>query len=281
MQVKEIFMSLNTERTQSLILDTLPQVFRGSSDDMWQAAEEMRHISDELARSRLIDDEAIGEIASANSTRLGLDALLADTVFDIRQTPGDRSLASMHATPKLIWLGSGMCITTNSEGEVVHYINRPGEVEERYGPGLPYALDKLAWLAVARSRGHEQIYNGDGYSYVTNRLRRWRGINGKPHIGSITIEGDDGQTLLASASGTLPTNFHHKEYDRLMPKLIERAADDEARGLFDGWPENCRAGIYDIAFAEMVGEMLLAQNPNGVILKPFDIPRHFSDVDIN
>jgi 3D (Asp-Asp-Asp) domain-containing protein len=146
----------------------------------------------------------------------------------------------------------------------------------------------------AIKRARADIYRGEGYQYVTNRLRRWRGISGVPHIGSIAVGRDDvyanykyggsdssAPVLLASASGTLPTEYHGYMYEAHMPSLKERADQDRLAGLFDGYEKNKRAGLYDIAFGEMVAQALYGAQINDVCLSLFNVPECFDGVDIN
>jgi hypothetical protein len=283
---------LATTSTQTLILDVLPAVFEGGSDHRWQAIKELRASADELARAGLVDTEAIREISQENSQTLGLDHTAADRVYEVRQKPAGGSLAAMHSPSLGVWGGTGGAMATTVDGMVVHYVYRAGEAEERYGHGLPYIVDKLAWLATARGiKGHQQIFNGDGYTYTANRLNRIGRKGTRPHIGSIAVHKEQiwepyrvetpEDELLISASGTLPSEFHDVMYDLHMPELIERARADEQAGLFDGWDRNKRAGIYDIAFGEMVGRALFGDRLDDQMMSLFDIPGRFRDVDIN
>jgi hypothetical protein len=284
-------------KTEQLITVDLPRVFEGSSDERWQAAMELRAKADELVRGGegAVDENFIRELAAYNAGTEGLDFFAADNIFDAAQKPAGGSLMAMHAPSRRIWTGTGACLTTTEDGRIVHYTNRPGEVEDRYGPALPYVLDKLAWLAIATDvADHDNIYRGEGYQYVTNRLRRWRGISGVPHIGSIAVGRDDvyanykyggsdssAPVLLASASGTLPTEYHGYMYEAHMPSLKERADQDRLAGLFDGYEKNKRAGLYDIAFGEMVAQALYGAQINDVCLSLFNVPECFDGVDIN
>lgn len=277
-------------KTEELLLVDLPKVFNGSSTDRWEAVREMRIKADELAASGDIDDRAMREIAIYNAGRNDLDFFGADQVFDAIKKPAGGSLGAMRAPSQRVWVGTGSCITTTNNGEIVHYVNRPGEVERRYGPALPYILDKLAWLAIARDiKGHHQVHSGDGYRYVANRLNRIGRKGARPHIGSIAVytpenlihDGSHQKVLLSSASGTLPTAFHDYMYEHFYPSLKDRTNADREAGLFDNYEGNKRAGIYDIAFAEMVGLALLRDQINDRCLSIFDIPRCFDDVDIN
>ncbi|MDQ5913918.1 MAG: hypothetical protein QG623_537 [Patescibacteria group bacterium] len=277
-----------TSRTEKLILGDLPRVFEGTSTERWEAVAELRAKAEEIAGDN-VDENFIRELAIYNSGRYGLDCFEADKVFGVVRKPAGGSLAAMHSPSHRVWLGTGACLATTTDGEVVHYINRPGEVEERYGSALPYILDKLAWLAIARDiKGHRQVHSGEGYRYVANRLNRIGRRGTHPHIGSIAAnpEGlfgvrEDMPVLLASASGTLPSDFHDFMYEAHMPSLRERANIDREAGLFDGYERNKRAGIYDIAFAEMICEALYGRQVNDQMLSLFDVPGHFADVDIN
>ncbi len=284
-----------TNRTEALILEDLPRVFAGGSDERWMAVKELRGKADDLAANDFIDDEAIRRIGQHNAESLDLDHEAADGVFEAVQKPAGGSLMAMHAPSRRIWVGTGTSIASTRSGEVVHYVNRPGEVEDRYGPGLPYIVDKLAWLAIGRDlKDYPQVYNGDGYKYVANRLNRIGRKGIRPHVGSISVRREGvyvgyrpesntakADEILVSASGTLPAEFHDRMYEIHMPSLIERAEADEVAGLFDGWEKNKRAGLYDIAFGEMIGQALFRGQINDRMLQLFDVPNRFADVDIN
>jgi hypothetical protein len=288
-----IMTEISTRRTERLILEDLPRALSGSSEERWSAVREMRARADELAKLGSIDEHAIREVAAYNAGKFGLDAQAADRVFDVVQKPGNGSMSAMHAPSGPMWLGTGGCVSAVGP-EIVHYINCPGIVEAKYGHGLPYMLDKLAWLAIARDlKNHEQVAYGDGYSYVANRLNRIGRKGMKPHIGSFAVRRDDARThdgailknmpevILSSASGTLPTEYHDRQYNLIVPGAIERADADREAGLFDDWEPNKRAGLFDIVFAEMTARALFGETQNHQMASLFDIGSKFEGVDIN
>ncbi len=255
----------STNATQRLLLEGLPRLFKGTSSDRWAAQDELRAKARELADRGMVDDQAIREIALYNAGKHLLDIHAADAIFDVAQKPAGGSLAAMHAQSRRVWQGTGSSIAIAGP-DVVHYIHRPGIVEEWYGPAFPYVIDKLGWLAIARDiAGHHNLTNQGGYQYVTNRLHRL-GRPGLPHIGPAIIERDHvsswkpveprhPESIIASASGTLVEPWVDVTYERI-PEYAERAIRDETAGLFDGHIENRRAGLYDTEFSEMIGKAL-------------------------
>ncbi len=285
--VKENIMSeLSTRLTQELLTTSYASLFTGRSTERWAAQNEMRIKARELSDNGLVDHQAIRELAMYNAGRNHLNAMAADRVFDIAQKPSGGSLRAMHSPSRRVWQGSGSCLSSVGP-DIVHYISRPGTVEDIYGDAFPYVVDKLGWMAIAHDlKGYHTMSNRGGYQYVTNRLNAL-GRSGKPHIGATATpkaivyganpEAPD--TIISSASGTLVTDWVDATYDRI-PEFADRAVVDEAAGLFDGHVENRRAGLYDVMFAEMVGSLLLGGHEQDQMLKVFD-PQYQVGVDIN
>ncbi len=239
---------LSTRATQDLLTRDLKQVFAGNESARWEAYEDLMRKTNGLVKGDLVDDEAARELAISNAEDYGLNHEAADTVMDVRLRSSGGSLSEMRMQPSVAFRGTGTAITTAGP-DVVHYINRPGPVEEWYGPGLPYVVEKLAWMAIASSRGHRQLDNRGGYQYVTDQLRS-RGLVAASKVLHIGPWNNPELGIISSPSGILVKSWVEAEFDKV-PQFGQRAILDEAAGRFDGRIENKRAGLNDAIWGEL------------------------------
>ena len=280
---------LSTKLTQELFTVHLKRLLdAGHPHDVEFAQEELVARAKELVQDEHVDIGAIREMAVYNAGKLSLDFFGADGTFDVMQKPADGSLDSTHAPSRKVWRGTGSSIATvgldhTNELDVVYYVDKPGEVELMYGSAFPYIVEKLGWMVMADA----VLDNRGGYQYIKDYLT----VSGRPtapHIGSTLVAKSEIRSktkrsqptrLYISTSGTLPEIWVDKSYQNI-PEYAQRAETDEAAGLFDNHIENRRAGLYDVAFGEMVGRLLYGENLNDRMLEIYD-SKYYDGVDIN
>jgi hypothetical protein len=257
-----------TTKTLQVVTDNLEQTF--IAEDRWQATIELQAKARELVAADSIDHQAISELGLHNAEHFGLVSERASNILVPPQ-----------------WLGTGSSISSVGSA-IVHYINRPGRVEELYGPGLPYTLAKLSWMAIAASAGFTALDNRGGYQYITDELRLHGQLSetALPHIGAACAAGYEQALaasqreplpIISSASGILAQPWLDNQF-QVQPGYARRAIVDELSGDFDGHLENRRAGLYDSLYAGQTIRALHGLSDNSVLIPTADL---YEGVDIN
>lgn len=270
---------ISTTATQELLQERLPRL--AAVEDEAQAGEaygDYHQAIERLVDRDIFDEAAVRELAIANAENLSLDIDAADRVFETKRSTLNYIPRGQAVPTYRLWEGSGSSVTLAGLA-TVHYINRPGVVEEKYGPGYPYILRKLGWTVLSQTLGWGSPDVNPGYSKVRELLV----TNGfmKPeaslHIGAISKKVND-QQFYASASGILPS-FQHDGIYQGIKRYSERAQADKEAGLYD-WAPDRRAGLYDTVFAGQTIDALNGIDHEDTKLKIVGLGR-YSGVDIN
>lgn len=254
-----------TSQTTELFTTHLRPIFEGDMADRWAATHELKARASELASSGLVDETAIGELAAHNAQVHGLDGDRANQVLDLEMALPNTGWLTAKPPAERVWQGTGSTMAT-AQGDVVHYVNRPGVVQEWYGPALPYLVAKLGLIAQAAAMGHPGLDNHGGYQYVMDCLQEQDRLAGeRVYMGSASNlgTGSADTLVLASATGVLPTDRLHQAV-QVRPAYAELSANDSH--LLDGHPENRRAGLYDIMAAQQIIAALEGEDLTGKCL---------------